>query len=461
MIRLLFLSILSLFLTDNPGDKDRFEPIEKTFSINWKAKIGNVSFRSNVLFSGDELIIGSNGKNFRDYYLGDETSGVYKLNRQTGKINALYGNDRVIGDLDVNGILMYNNKYYFGNDNDEFMCLNASGKNVWTIMTSGDIEHEPVLIHINGKPAVVYASEIGEVRAVNPDNGNTYWSYYIPDFKGWKPGDNRAVFKVRSFVRNTMSFYTKPVIADLNKDGIKDLVYKEIYGSTFAIDGRNGKLLWSISTEQNRTSFDVMELLPKPDGEWMMIGCRGEYLFESEDYRLHVFLISRTGELKEIFTFDNKIGACGLNMTTNGDNEILFTTTNKLYRLKNLKDIEVIDRSIQYVSEESWNKGQITNRNSYDPLMSTNTFPYKNHNNCIFVLNQYDDANDLYGFIEIISLDENKVIERLELPGNSEMVPLVYDVNKDGMLDLLINSKVNGYLYCYNLNIPASSISDK
>ena len=51
------------------------------------------------------------------------------------------------------------------------------------------------------------------------------------------------------------------------------------------------------------------------------------------------------------------------------------------------------------------------------------------------------------------------MIERLELDGNSEMQPIIADTNKDGMLDLLINCRYNGGLFCYNLNIPATATS--
>jgi hypothetical protein len=458
MIRLLFLSILSLFFTDNPGDKDRFEPIEKTFSINWKAKIGNASFRSNVVFTETDLMIGSNGKYFRDYYLGDETSGIYKLNRQSGKINALYGNDQVIGDMDVNGILLYKNNLYFGNDNDEFMCLNASGKTIWSVLTSGDIEHEAVMININGKPAIVYASETGEVRALNPDNGQTFWSFYIPDFKGWKPDNNRATFKIQSFFYNTTSFLTKPLIADLNKDGNNDLIYKELYGSVYAIDGKSGKMIWNIKIDEGGEVYDLLELLPKPEGEWIMVGCKTEYIDE-ENQLLKISLISNNGKVKEIHRLKEKTNDCGLNMAITKDNEILFTNKNSLFRIKNSKEIETIDIGIKYESDATWYINKNRTRNSYESLVCKTTFPYKNYKNCIIVLNQNDEAHYQNGFIEIISLDENKVVDVFELPGQSEMEPVIKDINKDGMLDLLISCKYDGYLYCYDLKIPVSSIS--
>ena len=194
--------------------------------------------------------------------------------------------------MDVNGLLAYNNKYYFGNDNDEFICMDISGKTHWTNFTSGDIEHEPVLIKINQQHVIVYASETGEVRAVNPDNGKTIWEYYSPNFKGWKPGDNRAVFKVKSFFKNSTDFFTKPLITDLNKDGVNDLLYMTYPKEIFAINGKTGQLLWKKDNREEK--IEIIELLPKPDGEWILIAAANTY-DENYNYRGHIYLMNKNG----------------------------------------------------------------------------------------------------------------------------------------------------------------------
>jgi outer membrane protein assembly factor BamB len=456
MLRLIFTAFSSLFfISENNLEPERFTPIEKNFPLLWKAQIGNASFRTNPLFTNNEILIGSNGKEFIDFTLGDKTSGVYKINRATGKITGHYGNDEVIGDMDVNGLLAYNNRYYYGNDNDEFICMDISGKTIWTNLTSGDIEHEPVLININKQPAIIYASETGEVRAVKPEDGKTIWVYYTPDFKGWKPGDNRSVFKVKSFFKNTTDFFTKPLVTDLNKDGVSDLLYMTYPKEIYAINGKNGQLLWKKDNKEE--NIEVFELLPNPQGEWVMIATAGSY---QDDYHYYgqIYLMNQNGDVKKIAETPKQYGSFGLNIFFNGPDEILFISYDKLYRLKNLKDIEIIDRQIFYEREYSWTTEKTHHRNSNDALIAKKIFQYKNHSKCVLILNQYDRAYSDYGFIEIISLDENKVIERFELPGNSEMNPIITDSNKDGMLDLLINCRYNGGLFCYNLNIPVSAL---
>ena len=87
MLRFIFTAFSSLFIvSEKKLEPERFTPIEKSFPLLWKAQIGNASFRTNALFTNNELLIGSNGKDFIDYTLGDNSSGIYKINRITGKI---------------------------------------------------------------------------------------------------------------------------------------------------------------------------------------------------------------------------------------------------------------------------------------------------------------------------------------------------------------------------------------
>ena len=90
-------------------------------------------------------------------------------------------------------------------------------------------------------------------------------------------------------------------------------------------------------------------------------------------------------------------------------------------------------------------------------IISQTIFSYKGNSNCIFVLNQHDDAFLGNGFVEIISLDSKKILGTWQIPSASELAPVIADVNTDGTLDVLI-SGYDGYLYCYNLEIPVKNI---
>jgi len=108
------------------------------------------SFRTNVVLDSNQIIIGSNGNNFMDRNLHDHESGVYLLNRKTGRIEQHVAGEKY-GDMDVNGVLLYHGRLFFGNDNEEFLCTDKKGLVIWRNPTSGDIEHEPSLLDIRGK----------------------------------------------------------------------------------------------------------------------------------------------------------------------------------------------------------------------------------------------------------------------------------------------------------------------
>jgi hypothetical protein len=117
------------------------------------------------------------------------------------------------------------------------------------------------------------------------------------------------------------------------------------------------------------------------------------------------------------------------------------------------KKIDSIDRKMIIRKKDSWNNTEYDeNRNASGMLFSNRSFTYRNYGKCILNLVQYDRNNYNKGFVEIISLKDNKIVDRLQLPYDSEMNPSIEDIDKDGKLDLLINCR-DGNLYCYNLGV--------
>jgi outer membrane protein assembly factor BamB len=422
-----------------------FSPIEKSFPLKWKAKIGIASFKTNVVFNNGTLIIGSNGSNFMDYNAYDKQSGVYVINRKTGGIIRKIGGEE-LGDMDVNGTLLHNNKLYFGNDNEEFLCTNLDGKVLWRNPASGDIEHEPVLVSNKNKQCIVYATESGEVKAVDPETGLKIWNYYTPDFKGWKPGDNRMVFKVKAYFSNSNSFYIKPLLVDLNIDGVNDLVYVTYDEKIFAINGNDGKLLW----KKNYQGLNSMIANIGTQKEPLIFVTHSVY--NSNDIRLNKFdIINRKGNTVKQQIFGSNDYVSGLNALNIDNGKLMFACRDSIMLIDKVGNYSTNSRVIlyDYVSiNGDWVK---ENRNGYSPILANNIFLYKGLKSAL-VLNQRDYANSNTGFVEIVSIDQGKVLERYALPSASEMPPVIDDIDMDGKLDLLI-SGFDGYLYCYSLNI--------
>jgi len=104
-------------------------------------------------------------------------SQEYTLNSKNGNVIHREAKGKW-GDFDVNGVLIIKRKIYFGNDNEEFICYDLDGDILWKYTVSSDIESEPVIFDIKGNKAIVYATELVEVKAVNCDNGESIGSNF-------------------------------------------------------------------------------------------------------------------------------------------------------------------------------------------------------------------------------------------------------------------------------------------
>lgn len=427
------------------GKPDKYPPIEDYFDLHWSTQMGSACFRSNVIVTNNSLIIGSNGTDFMDYYISDKKSGVYAINRKSGAIMQHFANEP-LGDMDVTGLLLYNNRLYFGNDNEEFLCTSLDGKIIWRNSASGDIEHEPVLIDYAGVPQIVYATETGEVKAVDPSTGKAFWSYYVPEFDGWKPGDNRALFKVKSYFTNTFAFFTKPLVMDLTKDGVSDLVYHTYDGRLFAINGASGKKLW-IHDGGSGTEIALLQTGTKANPTISFFAKIFDDKFNATSQ-----LVTINSEGKQVAKIDLSASTFGMGINSLSLDNTFIVQRDSLLEIDSKGNYKAYSRSNLYADVDYFGKNVVEQRNGYESLISNRAFSYKGDNKCVVILNQHDYANSGYGFIEIFSLTNHKVMAHFRLPKPSEFPPMIADINKDGYLDLLINC-YDGYLYCYDLKV--------
>lgn len=449
------ISILSsMFLIGNvQNTKVNPIPIENTFPINWVANIGNTTYRSDVAHLNGKLIIGSNGENYRDYYL-DEGNGVYVINPLNGKIETQFLNEEY-GDMDVNGVLEYNKRLFIGNDNDEFICADITGKIIYRLPVSGDIEHSPILIKNGNQNTIVYATESGEITSIHPETGKKNWTYFHKDFKGWKPGDNRFIFQVKTtYINSGQLFFGKPGVADLNRDGVVDLVYYTNYNETIAIDGKTGEKLWNHKKEEGSNviiNYQDTPIIVGAGNDIRIIKLAAIYSDESAPNKLMFY--NRNGNFVKEIPFNRTIGYLGLN-TLDLKKQLIIPLSN---------GVGVYDKNTQKVDFiTGLNKIYPSNYGTSnflagDVLIADKIIHYKGERS-IIVLYQNDYKTDGHAAISIIGLESKKRLKHLHLPSSSEFKPLIDDFNKDGKLDLLVNCR-DGKLYCFDLKLPISNLS--
>lgn len=445
-----FLFVLSTFFSSDQLPTDHFPPIEETFPKNWESTMGIASYRTNIVLNGDMIIMGSNGEGFNDADILDKQSGVYLINRRNGKQIRKIGS-KVFGDMDVNGVLLYDNKIYYGNDNEEFICSTIDGKIVWRNPVSGDVEHQPTLLNNNGKKIIVYGTEVGEVTALDPTNGKIIWSYYSPNFSGWKPTDNRMLFKVKSYFSWGRVFFTKPTLFDINKDGVEDLLYSNY--SITAIDGKNGKPIWRKLTDAD--SFCVSPIIVQKQVSDIQLSYV-QYNRSQSSYvgTYSLITIDRKGKFiskKYLYQSSNYPDDI-LNKLTTEEKETIFTIGDSAFVIDNTNEVKAYNYAVKYMNKRSYrDDSTYDSRHYYESLVANKEFSYKNNNRCILILNQTDSKSWSNGFISILSLDNGQILDSWELPHRTEFPPLIEDINKDGKQDLLINC-FDGKLYCYTLS---------
>ncbi|MFN7279076.1 MAG: PQQ-binding-like beta-propeller repeat protein [bacterium] len=422
-----------------------YPDVGEVLPLRWKVQTGQTTFRSNVVFTPDRLYIGSNGNDLMDMDVYDPKSGVYAVDRRSGRKLAHFGGE-VLGDMDVNGLVIHDGRIYFGNDNEEFICTDLGGRMIWRRPVSGDVEHEPTLLNINGRKAVAYATESGEVSALDALTGKTVWSYYLEGFNGWKPTNNRAVFKVKSFFRNTTSFYTKPMLHDINRDGVTDLIYVTYSREILALSGRSGKILWTLDLPTSHHFGG----LRKVNGKTMLMLSKYHWDRQLEQSIVHEMSIGMNGKLIKMDSLENMKHGGSLNTLETDQGEHIIASRVSLFVMdKNGKTREIDRMKGSELIKDGYTYDTPT-RNGYQPLLGNRVFRYGKHPRCVALLNQFDNGNSGHAFVEIISLSEDSVVKRFTLPSPSEFPPLIEDVDRDGQLDMLLSCN-NGWLYCHRL----------
>ena len=203
------------------------------FPLKWKTKIGVSTFRTTMSYSNGMVIVGSNGESRSS--LLDPMDGVYVINGKTGKVvKHIKPNKK--GDTDVNGVAIYNNNIFFGDDESWVYSYTIQGNKRWEFRADGDIEGAPALTDVQGDgyPDVILATESGSVFAIDGSNGKKIWSTTI----GKDESDKKYEWLA------SKAFIASPAIYDINDDGVRDVLIGSRNASFYAFDGSSGEVIW-------------------------------------------------------------------------------------------------------------------------------------------------------------------------------------------------------------------------
>ena len=442
--------ILALILTISASLPKKREVHESSLHQHWKIEIGFTSYRTIPAVVDQKIYIGSNGNHFRDYAL-DDGNGVFLLHAASGKIAATFANEQ-FGDMDVNGILRLKDAIFFGNDNDEFICTDKLGKIKWRVYTSGDVEHRPVSIQSEGQELVVFATETGQLQALNAKTGKEIWTYYYKDFDAWKPGDNRTLFKVKMHFTEGNIFFNEPSLSDLNGDGVKDLVYNTNWGDFTAINGKTGNLLWDLDGN------DLVDYYLNMGREKPLIigeGVKTQVLLlirEKEEYtKQAIAIFNSKGKLIKIMPTEVPLGETMLSQT----DDFIITNTAIIHPETNSEDLKIVPiEDAQFLNED----GVLTSCYSGGQVAQKKV--YYNGETCALIVYQYElKSHSGQSPLLLVGLNSGKVHFKTYLPDRSEFTPYISDFNQDGKLDVLIGC-YDKYLYCFDLDIPSILLID-
>lgn len=404
------------------------QDIADVFPLKWSAEIGNVTYRSTIGVHGTTLFVGSNGEKFNDYY-HEAGNGVYALDGLTGQVIRRLGTD-AWGDLDVNGVVVDQGRVYFGNDNDEFLCYDAaSGKLLWRLPTSGDVEHAPTILRRRGgDQVIVFATEIGEIRAVNPNDGSTVWVYYHPEFDGWKPGKNRFVYRVGAAIRSGNRYFAPPEVVDANGDGVLDLVYSS-NGLVETISGQNGRLLNTFPTQV--AYFATPHIVESSAGPVLLV-----FYHEWESNTTRIRRINlRTGEELTASRVELDFYE-GITAPINSDS---WTHNHKGVVLRLRAEAPLIQ-----LLPNPAGRGEVDPGGFYAHDLLT--FRGKQW---VAIIDEYDYKTKK-STLSLLDPETWAPTYRFTLPAQTESLPHLMDVDGDGEEELLFGS-YDGVLYCHEI----------
>jgi outer membrane protein assembly factor BamB len=439
-----FLLLFTIFRTNAQN-------IETVLPLKWKTRIGQTTYRTNILFSDGKVWIGSNG-NTLDKSEKDELDAVIVIEPKSGniveKIAPKVSKDEngENPDTDVNGIALDGNKLYFGTDNKTLYCYDLTSKSfLWEYKTPqdalggnyGNIESCPVVVDLNndGEKDVIITIRGKGVAALNGKTGKPLWINILSQSEG--------------------AFLTSPCAIDVNNDKIPDIItggwvsnyyYGDGKSLLYALDGNTGKPIWQYNLGSGLKSSPI--IVKKGKKTAIMV---------ATTYSM-VYVLGLDGKLYYAINFQMP------------DEAPYYGGISGLYATPVLTPNETMVIGSSWWSNEQdglWvahlQKAKLEQVGGISMVSNpAKKFYGANRISASGVVGQITEKKWQIAVPtekgELLLYDEQeKLLKRMKMPSGSECTPYLGDIDGDKKPELLIAS-YDGFLYCYQLPIKNAKI---
>ncbi len=262
---------LPLFPTTGIGGA----PVPSTgLSVKWKKQIGHTTYRSTIHFFEGRVVVDSNGEGYESD--ADQLDGVWILNPSDGS-TILHIVPPGGGEKDVNGVALTGDALIFGTDQDVLYQVDWQGNVKWQTVLAGDVEAAPALADMNGDTVldVAAGSEAGVFYVVDGKSAKvmhttkaTQGAYGATGFVGTaalfdatkdsvadvfvpcRDGNFRVIdgkTGVKVWTKQvTSGMHGAPAIADVDGDGVMEVVFTEAYSEVYSADASSGIVEWNV-----------------------------------------------------------------------------------------------------------------------------------------------------------------------------------------------------------------------
>ncbi len=396
---------------------DSLPPIESVFPLKWAQRVGQTTFRTNLLATEGYVLAPSNGVSRNN--LLDPDDGLWVLSGTTGEV--VYRiHPTGAGDTDVNGLALDGRRLYFGNDLGQVFCTSISGKEHWQVALEGDIEGSPVLVDVNRDgtlDCVVATEDPATLVALDGTTGAKLWSFTPRDYG---------------------TFMATPLAYDLTGDGLPDYVIGLAGGrSIFAVNGATGRQMWRYQTLARAGLVDgsavhASATLITESGKPPLIlaaEVHGQLHYITPEGRADRFLSAPTGLFSSPIVSPRGTVILGASWQGKGSIHLADAGPDDHW-----KEGSFAIRTLLWKHYHSGKPtGRVSASASIADVLADSTWQ---------LLIPTED-----GQLQLFT-EDGTLLHRLRLPAGAEASCLVADVDGDGTLELLI-ATLDGYLRCY------------